>query len=112
MAVGSVLGAGEAGGLQQGMVGAAKRVSRRRTSGGEDGGGLRSGGKIPRSGQCAVRAIFPGADFAVSVSSRAVQRGGNYRTAAPVLDLREQEGRRKVEPDAFDGAKQAMAGSV
>jgi hypothetical protein len=74
--------------------------------------GFRSWRKISRARECAVHALFSGAHFAIPVSACALSRGGILRATASLLDLWQQRGRRKVEQDAVDGRKQALAGGA
>src|ERR1700722_18419666 len=110
--MGSVFGAGEAGRVQQGVVGFAAEVFGDCTAGGADGSGFRSGSKGARAGKCAVHALFSGADIAISISAGAVPGGGVLGVAASLLDLRQQAGGEEVERDAGAGAEQTVAGGA
>ena len=112
VALESFFGRGRARRLQQSVVGLAREVSGRRAAGAAQRTGFRSRREVSRAGEHAVRALLPRGDSAVSVSSRAVSRGGLQWPALPVLDLRQQEGRREAEGDAGDGLERAVAGSV
>src|SRR5208282_3424209 len=110
MALGSFLGPGEAGAVQQGVVGPAGEIPGRGAAAGAHGSGFRSRREVSRAGECAVHAVFSGADLPVPVSARAMQGSRGGGAAASLLDLREQKGRRKVERHAVHGHKQALAG--
>ena len=89
--------------LQQGVVGAAAEVPGRRAADAARRGVLRSGRQVSRAGQHAVHALLPRRHPAVPVPSRAGEGGRLHDAAAPLLDLREQGGRRAAERDAGDG---------
>ena len=86
-------GRGDAGRLQQGVVGPAVEVSGRRAAVAARRGVLRSGREVPRARQHAVHALFPRRHPAVPVPSRAVEDRRLHDAAAPLLDLREQGSR-------------------
>src|SRR5262249_10694636 len=94
------------------MVGAASEIPGGGAAARAYGGGFRSRGKVPHAGERAVHALLSGADSAIPVSPRALPRGGDSRPLASLLDLWQQGGWQKVEPDASHGAKQALAGSA
>src|ERR1700724_3020832 len=110
--MGSLLRPSEAGGIQQGVVGIGSQIPGSRSAGGAYRSGFRSRCEISRARECAVHSLFSGADFAISVSARALPRGGVLRTAASLLDLWQQGSRRKIEQDALAGREQALAGSA
>ena len=79
---------GDAGRLQQGVVGSAAEVPGRGAAGGARRGVLRSRREVPRAGQHAVHALLPRGHPAVPVPSRAVEDRRLHHAAAPLLDLR------------------------
>src|SRR5215831_12338856 len=100
MALGGVQRQGEAGGVQQGVVGAAGKLSGSCTSGGAQRGGFRPGREVSCAGERVVHEVFPGADLPISVSAGAVQDGGIRGAAAPLLDLWKQGSGREAKGDA------------
>src|ERR1700730_15528557 len=97
MAMGGVLRASEARGIQQSMVGFKAQVPGNRSAGAAYRSGFRSGRKISRAGECAVYAVFSGAHSTIPVPARALSRSWILRAAAPLLSLWQQGGRRTVE---------------
>ena len=93
VALEGVLGRGEAGRLQQGVVGSAAEVPGRRAAVAARRGVLRSGREVSRAGQHAVHALLPRRHSAVPVPPRAVQDRRMHAAAQPLLDLRQQGGR-------------------
>ena len=67
------------------------------------------GRQVPRAGEHAVLALLPRAGPAVPVPPRAREDRRLHGAAAPLLDLREQGGRRAAEGDARDGRVEAVA---
>ena len=81
--------------VQPGVVGAAAEVPGHRAAArprSEDG--FRSRREVPRGRQRALHALLPGGHPAVPVSPRAGADGRLHRPAEPLLDLRQQGGRR------------------
>ncbi len=104
------LGAGQARSIQPGLVGFALEISGRGAARRAHGGELRSRREIPRARKCTLCPLFPCGHLSVPVSTRAVQGSRGGGAAAPLLDLRQQKGRRKVERHALHGRQQAVAG--
>ena len=80
--------------LQPGVVGSSIEVPGRRAAVGARRGILRSRRQVSRPRQHAVHALFPGRHPAVPVSSGAGEGRRLHRPAPPLLDLRQQGGRR------------------
>src|SRR5271155_3743343 len=110
MAVESILGGDQAGGLQQVVVGIETQVSGSDAACRTQRGGFRSGSEISRRGECALHSLFPGGHLSISISSCALQSGGVYWPAVSLLDLWQQGGGRALEEDGGNGAEQAVAG--
>src|SRR3954468_13354629 len=79
--MGSFLRRGETPGLQQGVVGTSREVSRCRATGGAVGSRFRRGRKVPHSVEYALREIFPCSGIPVSVLSGDVSGGRLSGTA-------------------------------
>src|SRR5919106_4971836 len=94
------------------MVGTTREVPGCGRAGRAERTGFRSGRKVSRAGEHAVRALLPRGDSPVSVSPRAVSRGGLQRPALPVFDLRQQTRWRKTESHAGDGFEPTVARGV
>ena len=63
------------------------------------------GRQVPRAGEHALHALLPRRHPAVPVPPRALQGGRPDGPAAPLLDLRQQGGRRAARDDAGDGRR-------
>ena len=100
---------GQAGRLQQGLVGSAAEVPGHRAAVAARRGVLRSRREVPRAGQHAVHALLPGRHPAVPVPPRALEDRRLHAAAPPLLDLREQGGGTAAERHAVDGPVAAVA---
>ncbi len=109
MALEGVLRRGDAGQLQQRMVGAAQQVPGRLGAGRAVGERLRPGREVSRAGEHALHALLPRAHPPVPVLPRALSGGGPHGPPAPVLVLREQGSGREAQRDARARAIQAVA---
>ncbi|CAA9331377.1 MAG: Peptidyl-dipeptidase A precursor, partial [uncultured Gemmatimonadaceae bacterium] len=112
VAVAAVLGGGEAGRLQQVVVGAAEPVPGRGRAGGAQRGRLRRRGQVPRAGQHPVHALLPRAGAPVPAPPRALPRGRLHGPAQPLLHLRQQGRGRQARDDARGGAEPPLAGDA
>ena len=98
--------------VQPGLVGAAAEVPGRGRARGAQRERLRPRRQVPRARQRPLHALLPGAHPPVPVPPRAGAGGRLQGAAAPLLDLREQGGRRAAERHDGDGAEPAVAGGA
>src|SRR5438270_6101295 len=91
MAVGGIFRAGEAGRVQQGVVGFTAEILGCGASGGAYRGGFRSGREGARAGKRALHALFSGPNLTVSVSASVMPASGDTRTTASLLNLQQQD---------------------
>src|SRR4029079_10351952 len=109
VALEGLLRRGEAGRLQQGVVGAASEVPGDRPAGAAQRGGLRSRREVPHRRERAVRALFPGAHSPVPVSPLALPDRRQQGAAEPLLDLRQQGSGGAPQYDVGDGGEPPVA---
>src|ERR1700739_1842728 len=113
----SVFGRDQARGLQQGLVGAASKVSGRGASRRAHRGGFRSRREVPRRRQCSLCTLFPGHDSAISISPGPVHRSSIYRNKAAGANLARMltMGQSRPWPDALEvmtGTRQMDATAI
>src|SRR5271170_8446051 len=112
MALGSFLWENYSRGLQQGLVGAARKISGREASRRAQRTGFRSRREISRGRKRSLCAVFSRGHSTVPVSPCAVQAIGIQSPTASLLDLQQQSSRRAPEQNAGNGSEPSLAGSA